>query len=313
MFDAPFSFDYINYETSRANPNTVHCRNTGLSRFFERYLLQKAMSPFKFTLPESWAENYFSYVLYCFGFVAVLNTDRFGVIPQACGLRGYNVMYQPTHAVVTNPLFKKTYDLRIGTQCEIVRLQPDYGSVLDMVTYYADMLALCAEAAGVNLVNSKMSYVFAADGKNAAESLKKLYDKIASGEPAAVVDKTLFNPDGSPRWQYFSQNVSQNYIVDKLLVDMRKIENMFCTAVGIPNSNTDKKERMITDEVNSNNIETHSLVSVWFDSIDKSFEKINKMFGLNLKVEWRDSNDFINNGIDTVRKYNIRRTTPVSS
>lgn len=313
MFDVPFSFDYINYETSRANPNTVHCRNTGLSRFFERYLLQKAMSPFKFTLPESWAENYFSYVLYCFGFIAVLNTDRFGAIPQACGLRGYNVMYQPTHAVVTNPLFKKTYDLRIGTQCEIVRLQPDYGSVLDMVTYYADMLALCAEAAGVNLVNSKMSYVFAADGKNTAESLKKLYDKIASGEPAAVVDKTLFNPDGSPRWQYFSQNVSQNYIVDKLLVDMRKIENMFCTAVGIPNSNTDKKERMITDEVNSNNIETHSLVSVWFDSVDKSFEKINKMFGLNLKVEWRDSNDFINNGIDTVRQHNIRRTTPVSS
>ena len=313
MYNAPFSFDYINYETSRINPNTVHCRNTGLSKFFERYLLQKAMSPFKFMLPEAWAENYFTYVLYCFGFIAVINTDRFGVIPQACGLRGYNVMYQPTHALITNPLFKKTYELRIGTQCEVVRLQPDFGSILDLVTYYSDMLALCAEAAGVNLVNSKMSYVFAADGKNSAESLKKLYDKIASGEPATIIDKTLFNPDGSPRWQFFSQNVSQNYIVDKLLVDMRKIENMFCTAVGIPNSNIDKKERLISDEVNSNNFETYSLVSVWFDSIEKSFEKINAMFGLNLKVEWRDSNDIVNNGVDAVRQYNIRRTSAIYS
>lgn len=300
MYNEPFSFDYINYETSRNNPSTVHCRNSRLSKFFERYLLQKAMSPFKFTLPESWAENYFTYVLYCFGFISVFNTDRFGVIPQACGLRGYNIMYQPTHAVITNPLFKKTYDLKIGVQCEVVKLQPDYGSVLDMVTFYSDMLALCAESAGVNLVNSKLSYVFAADGKNTSESLKKLYDKIASGEPAAIVDKTLFNPDGRPRWQYFSQNVSQNYIVDKLLSDMRKIENMFCTAVGIPNSNIDKKERMITDEVNSNNVETRSLVSVWFDSVNKSFEKINEMFGLNLKIEWREHSDFINNGVNTV-------------
>ena len=222
-------------------------------------------------------------------------------------------MYQPTHAIITNPLFKKTYDLRIGTQCELVRLQPDFGSVLDLVTYYSDMLALCAESAGVNLVNSKMSYVFAADGKNSAESLKKLYDKIASGEPAAIIDKTLFNPDGSPRWQFFSQNVSQNYIVDRLLVDMRKIENMFCTAVGIPNSNTDKKERLISDEVNSNNFETRSLVSVWFDSIAKSFEKINNMFGLNLRVDWRDNNDNVDNGVNTVRQYNIRRTPTVYS
>ena len=75
---------------------------------------------------------------------------------------------------------------------------------------------------------------------------------------------------------------------------------MFCTAVGIPNSNIDKKERMITDEVNSNNVETRSLVSVWFDSVNKSFEKINEMFGLNLKIEWRERSDFINNGVGTV-------------
>ena len=38
---------------------------------------------------------------------------------------------------------------------------------------------------------------------------KKLYDKIASGEPAAVIDKSLFDKvDGSPNWMMFTQNVS---------------------------------------------------------------------------------------------------------
>ena len=55
---------------------------------FARYLLQKAISVFEWTLPETWNKDYFLYALYCFGHLAIVNTDKFGVIPQACGLMG---------------------------------------------------------------------------------------------------------------------------------------------------------------------------------------------------------------------------------
>ncbi len=283
----PFSADYINAANSVVSPSTVHCRNTTLSLYFQRYLLQKAMSVFKWEMPSEWSKNYTLYTLYCWGFFAVVNTDKYGVIPQACGLRGYDVFYQPTNAIITNPLLSGTLEPRIGLQCELVRLQPDYGGIMDIVSYYADMLALCAESVGMNLVNSKLAYVFAAENKAMAETFKKLYDQIAAGNVSAVIDKQLFREDGKPNWQMFNQNVGQNYVADEVLSDMRKIESMFCTEVGIPNANTDKKERLITDEVNANNIETRSKCDLWLEELKESCAKVRDMFGIKLDVNWR--------------------------
>ena len=50
--------------------------------------------------------------------------------------------------------------------------------------------------------------------------------------------------------------------------------------IGIPNSNTDKKERMIVDEVNANNGRTHALCKLWLEHLEESFDKTRKLFGL---------------------------------
>lgn len=286
-YGVPVAYDYINASNSIISPSTVHIHDTGLARFYRRYLLQKAMSVFEWKLPETWPKNYFLYVLYCWGFLAVINTDKFGVIPQACSLQGYDIFYQPTTAVITNPLMTGMKSLRIDKQCTLLKLQPDYGSIMDLVNYYADMMALCAETAGVNLLNSKLSYVFTADDKASAESFKKLFDSVASGQPAVVQDKKLLRQDGSPAWQAFQQNVGQNYIVGDILSDMKKWENMFNTDVGIPNANTDKRERLITDEVEANNTETASKCALWLDELQKSCDKTRAMFGIEISVDWR--------------------------
>jgi hypothetical protein len=284
---APVAYDYINAQNSIVSPSTVHIHDTGMARFFRRYLLQKAISVFEWKMPETWSRDYFLYVLYCWGFISILNTNKYGAIPQACGLQGYNIFYQPTHAVITNPLLTGMRTLQIDKECTLFKLQPDYGGIMDIVNYYADMMALCAETAGVNLLNSKLSYVFTAEDKAGAESLKKLYDKISSGEPAVVQDKKLLKSDGSPAWQAFQQNVGQNYIVGDILTDMRKIENMYNTAIGIPNANTDKKERLLTDEVNANNEETQSLCELWLEQLKKVCNKTVEMFGIEISVDWR--------------------------
>ena len=46
MTGAPIFYDYQNAIISQTTPNTVHVKNVGLTRFFQRYLLQKAISVF---------------------------------------------------------------------------------------------------------------------------------------------------------------------------------------------------------------------------------------------------------------------------
>ena len=285
---APYYYNYINAETSQVTPSTVHVKDSGLCRYFTKYLLQKAMSVFEWDLPETWNKDYFLYVLYCWGYVAVVNTDKFGVIPQGCGLKGYDVFYAPTHAVIANPLLSGILEPRIGTQCELLKLQPDFSGILDLVGHYAEQMALASQSVSVNLLNSKLSYVFTAKTKALAESLKKMYDQIASGEPAVVIDSRLKNAaDGEETWKAFEQNVGGNYIVTNLLADLRKIEAMFDTEIGIPNANTDKRERLIQDEVNANNIETFSKCAMWLENLQDACKRVNDMFGLSIAVRWR--------------------------
>ena len=285
--EIPASYDYINLYNSSFSPSTVHVKNTGLQRYFRKYLLQKAISVFKWKLPEEWDPDYFKYTLYGLGYIAVLNTRSFGVICQGGALGGYNLYYRPSYIMITNPLLKETITADIGSDCALIKLQPDYSSIMDIVNYYADQMALASEAVGMNLVNVKTGVVFGAKDKAQAESYKKMFDKLADGDPAVFIDKNMLDDQGKPNWMPFVQNLEQQYITDKLLSDIRKIEAMFDTEIGIPNANTDKAERLITDEVNANNTETATRCELWLESIRRGIDDANNMFGLDLSVDWR--------------------------
>lgn len=284
----PASYDYINAYNHQYAPSTIHVKETGLSWYFKRYLIQKIISVFKFEgIPESWAKDYFLYTLFVFGYCAVINTDKYGVIPQHCTLAGYNIFYRPNTAIITNPLLKRTIEARIGIDTELIRMAPDWCGVWDIVEYYADLMALTSETVAVNLINSKFSYVFAAEDKTSAESLKKLYDQIASGEPAVFPDKKLFTDDGSPSWYLFVQNLKQNYIAGDLLEDLAKIDSRFNTEIGIPNVNIAKASGVGAAEVAANNVDTQSKAELWLETIRDSLEKVNAMFGLDISVSLR--------------------------
>lgn len=286
-FQIPAMYDTKNLFNSLQSPSTVHCRNTQLQRYFRRYLMQKAISVFKWNLPDTWDADYFLYTLYGYGYCAVINTEEFGVIPQWGALGGYNVFYRPTYVIITNPLIKGMKQPTIGIDCTVIKLQPDYGSITDLVNYYADMLALCSESIGINMINSHVSTVFPAQNKAMAESYKKMYDKIASGDPAVVVDKNLFSDTGEPVWTPFQANIKNEYIADSILADMRRIEAQFDQDIGIPTANTEKRERLIVDEVNSNNVETAIRSELWLEQIKKAVEETNAMFNTTISVDWR--------------------------
>lgn len=284
---APAMYDHINAMNAMQDPSTIHIQNTNLNRFFIRYLLQKAISIFEWKIPEHWSKNYFLYVLYVWGWVAVIETDKYGVIPQGCGLRGYDIFYQPTEAVISNPLLQGILTPRIGTECSLIKLQPDYGGVYDLVSYYANLMSICAETACLNVFNSKLSYVFFAKNKTAAESFKKLYDRIASGEPISVIDKGLFGEDEEHLWDVFTQDLKGNYLANDILETMRTLEMRFCQELGIPTIMNEKKERLVVDEANGNNIETYSRPALWLEELKKSCQQTRDLFGIDIDVDWR--------------------------
>ena len=72
-----------------------------------------------------------------------------------------------------------------------------------------------------------------------------------------------------------------------MLADLRKIETMFDTDIGVPNANTDKRERLISDEVNANNVETYSKCSLWLEQLQASCKEAEAMFGVKISVDWR--------------------------
>ena len=287
MSEKPFEYDMINLYNAQRSPSTIHVKNTILRNYFRKYLLQKAISVFKWNLPEEWDKDYFLYTLYGIGFISILKTDRYGVICQQCAPGGYNLYYRPSYVIVTNPLLPKTLTLNIDRDCVLLKLQPDYSSIMDIVGYYADQMALASEALGINLVNTKTGTVFGAGNKAQAETYKKMYDNLSEGDPAVVIGKDLLNDDGSPNWFPFTQHVKEMYIASDVLSDMRKIEAMFDTEIGIPNANTDKRERLIADEVNANNVETATRCELWLETLRKGLQKANTMFDLSLSVDWR--------------------------
>lgn len=293
----PVDYTYINAVNGQKNPSTIHTQNIALTKFFERYLIDDFLGQWEVKLPETWAYNYTMYTLVYFGFLAVINTDKFGVIPQHCNLYGFDVMYQPTTAQIINPLIPNAIDARIHRDTELIKLFPDFGGIYDLIQFYAEKMALLSEGIDVNIINSKLSYIIGVDNKSSAETFKKTIDKVTSGEACVVTGKELFSEDGTPMWTTFAQNLSQNYIASQQIEDLKKLKLMFDTDIGIPNANTEKKERLTDDEVNSNNIETQTKIELIANSLKESAERVNKMFGTNIsfKLKFKESRGGVGN------------------
>ena len=296
----PYSYEMINLFNSSYSPSTLHTKNTQMFTFFKKYLLEKVMSVFEFELPEMWDKNYFLYSLFLNGYLAIVNTDKFGVICQHCGLRGYNIYYNPTHAIIVNPLLTGILEPKIGTQCSLIRLQPNYSGVSDIVNYYADNMAMTAETCEMNIMNSKLSFLFAVRGKSQAESMKKILDQVMRGELGVFYDEKLKMGNDNIPLDFFNNDLKKNFIAPELQDTLRRWEEMFCNEVGIPNVRSDKKERMIVDEVNSNNIECFTKAELWLETLKEGVEQTNKMFNLDLGVKLRHNEGGGNNARGTL-------------
>lgn len=275
--NAPFSYQFMNCVEGTIHPSFLHIHNTSLSKFFKQYLLQDALSVFKFTVPDWWDADYFRYSLIGYGYVAVFKTDKFGVIPQHCNLTGFNVFYRPTIATIANPLIGGK-ELSIGRNCEIIKLMPDYSGIANIVDYYGDLLALTWEGITTNILNSKLAYIGFAGNKADAETFKKLYDRVAGGEPAVIARKKSATITDNDTFQMFTQNLAQNYIAPDMFESLRNIQSLFRSEIGIPDLSVQKKERLITAEATKTDIYTRAKSMLWLETMKEGMEQAKKKY-----------------------------------
>lgn len=285
----PIPFHVENVIASSYTPHGVIKSNNNTFKFYCRYLWEKILSVFTFQLPPTFGKELFLNALFGNGVVTVVNSAEFGLLAQWGNAGGYNVNYQPRYMLFANPLLPEFSgrELEIGTDCAIIKLTDDWRGVFDLVSFYAGKMALATQAVDINLINSKLAYVFAAKDKTQAQSFKKLMDTINNGETSVVVDKSLFDENGEAQWKAFQQDLKSVYLVTDLLNDCAKIEDEFNTRVGIPNANTEKRERLISDEVNANNVETSILAAGWLENIREGCDMVRDMYNAEITVDWR--------------------------
>ena len=126
--------------------------------------------------------------------------------------------------------------------------------------------------------------------------MKKVYDKVQNGESLVVwKDLTDQFSEVIPRkdpFEVWNQDYKQTYIVTNLLTDLQTILDSFYMEIGLPVSTVDKKAHMLNAEADFNEAQSQARITCWVQTLEESFEKINKMFGLNLSVQMAESDDY---------------------
>ena len=272
----PFDYEFINqYNGTRTPTGEVDFDLT--TNYFFRSLYQRALSVIKFNLPKEWNKRYFKNVLFGCGYIGIVKTAKFGVVPQIANLSGYGLYLQPTKLLVAQPFV--SFEGTIGENCAVIKLTPDYKGITDVVEHYASQLSKCCTSIDVSLVNSRISLLAYAKTKQGAETLKMILEKISSGEPAVVVDRIVKtdNLDGNESIFTTAFNPAQNYITDKLLTDFTTILNQFDREIGIPVID-EKKERRIESEISTIISDTGTRLETWKECLDESIDDCKRVF-----------------------------------
>ena len=268
------------------NPKNVDGLNNTSYFYYRNQLYLKIFSLFTFeNLPDTWDIDYLRDNLFRNGIMACVEKDGVNYC-LTCGYSGINVYNKPTKVMISNTVLG-TFERTIHEDCELLYINYLNGHFLScdrLVNRYALLLAQCDGSLNVNLINSRVAHVFIGESDAQIKSYKKMYDEISNGKPCAFIKNSK---NGTPldNSKLDVLNVKNTYVANDILVTKRTIMNEFLTEIGINNANTNKKERLVTDEVNVNDEETNALLMLWKDTMSQCFDRINKMFNSSIKVK----------------------------
>ena len=262
-------------------PYEVSGINDISSSYYFQYLLRMTKGIFDISAPEHWDTDFLLDTLLlngCFG-IFEHNSEP---LAMNCQPFGVNMYYKPTEFNIANPVLGN-FSKVIGENGALIYLEEDpnvggqFRTIRPLLTFYAYKLAACDKCIDQSLMNSGVAAIFSASSKKAAESFKAMYDDIAEGKPAVFVDEELGLASSNSRNLQYTP-AKDNFVCDKVQIEKRCIIEEFLTAIGINNANTDKRERLNADEVNSNNNECYVATEVWRRNLKETTAQAKKLF-----------------------------------
>ena len=191
-----------------------------------------------------------------------MNVYRIPVKRRAYANNGYNKQLDESNSVII-------WNNEIHTN-----------AMLDVYNY-AERLYNLDRAIDVN-ANAQKTPILIRCPESERLSLKNIYMKYDGNEPVIYADKGL-SPDSIDVLK-----TDAPYVCDKLYTLKTQIWNEALTYLGISNVNFQKKERLVSDEVIRNMGGTIASRYSRLNARRFACEQINKMFGLNIEVNYRD-------------------------
>lgn len=291
-----------NYKLLSYQSVAKQLNNITYTNYYYRLMLI-ARSLFKWNnLPnginEKWIERY----LFSEGSCVFYKDPVIGFMVAKIGNTGaLNYYDEPTtiRPYATNYLYENNKNdnmLMNGEDCVIIRNNVDCIPTFPMIQLYSADLTNIKRTIDTNIEGQKMPIIIKCTDKQKL-SLKQAIKQKQDNEPVIYGDKNLNTEDINVL------KTDTPIVFDKLQVQKTNVLNECLTFLGINNANTDKRERLVTNEVDSNNEMIQINSDVMLETREQACKEINKMFGLNISVERRndlkiDLNEDFNDDID---------------
>lgn len=262
--------------------------NATYIQYFNR-LVELSVSMFEWQgLPESVDPRYLELHLFQNGSVVYFRDEVMGDLCLDCIANGQFDVYG-------NPISRRAYSSynqyqKTLNESDSVIIWNNYlrqPSVLD-VKMFAKRLYNLDRIIDVN-ANAQKTPVLIQGTEKQRLTLVNLYKEFDGNAPFIFGDKNL----DLNSLRAISTNAP--YVADKLYQLKTQIWNEALTYLGISNLNIQKKERMITDEVQRNQGGTIASRYSRLEARREAVDKINRMFGTDISVDYREDLQITNN------------------
>lgn len=261
--------------------------NATYIQYFNR-LVELSVSMFEWKgLPETVDPRYLELNLFQNGSMVYFRDEVMGDLCLDCIANGQFDVYG-------NPISRRAYSSynqyqKTLNESDSVIIWNNYlrqPSVLD-VKMFAKRLYNLDRIIDVN-ANAQKTPVLVQGTEKQRLTLVNLYKEFDGNAPFIFGDKNL----DLNSLRAISTNAP--YVADKLYQLKTQIWNEALTYLGISNVNIQKKERLITDEVQRNQGGTIASRYSRLEARREAVDKINRMFGTDISVDYREDFQIIN-------------------
>ena len=167
-----------------------------------------------------------------------------------------------------------------GEKCIFVQNDWECIPTADTLELFALRMYECERAADVNIKQQKHPALVLCE-ESQRMTLKNLYDQVDGNEPVIFGIKNMMD---YAKIQVY--NTGAPYVADKLYEYKLKIWNEFLTFIGV-NNLTEKKERMIDAETNTNNELVNLNLQSYLAPRKLACKQFNEKYGKNIDVKVR--------------------------